>query len=177
MGLISAGLNGADVERSAEFSTSRLGSSESWSFATSDGTTETRYVAADNGVELHLPRTDGRTEFELGSAWGHVAVGVEDVAQAFNRLTTPGWSESHRTNPKQGPVPPSSTAPTVTSSNWSTRSNKRHRRRLQHGRGFRPPAGRGASRSHRGWTDNGGEHFFPFAEAISRSSFRFPITK
>lgn len=171
MGLISAGLNGADVDRSAECSTSRLGSSEWWSFATSDGTTETRCVAADNGAELRLPRTDGRTEFELGSARGHVAVGVEAVARAFNRLTAPGSSESHGTNPKQGPVPPSSTAPTGTSSNWSTRSNKRQRRRLQHGRGFRPPAGRGASRSHREWTDTGGECLFPFPEAASRSSF------
>ena len=102
MDLIHVYLNVADVERSVEFYTSQLGFSESWSFVTSDGTTENRYVAADNGVEPQPSQTDGQTEFELGTAWDHVAVRVEDVDQAFDRINHHGIVREPQNQPEAG---------------------------------------------------------------------------
>lgn len=86
MDLIHTCLNVADADRSVEFYTTQLGFEESWSFVTADGRTENRYVAADNGVELQLSETEGETDFDQGTAWDHVAVLVEDVDEAFDRI-------------------------------------------------------------------------------------------
>ena len=86
MDLIHTCLNVADADRSVEFYTEQLGFVESWSFETEDGSTTNRYVAAENGVELQLSETEGETDFEQGTAWDHLAVGVEDVDEAFERI-------------------------------------------------------------------------------------------
>lgn len=100
MDLIHTCLNVADVERSAEFYTTQLGFEESWSFVTADGRTENRYVAADNGVELQLSETEGETEFQQGTAWDHVAVLVDDVDEAFERIDHHGVVEEPGDQPE-----------------------------------------------------------------------------
>jgi len=102
MDLIHTCLNVADADRSVEFYTTQLGFEESWSFVTADGQTENRYVAADNGVELQLSETEGETEFEQGTAWDHVAVGVEDVDEAFERIDHHGVVKEPGDQPEAG---------------------------------------------------------------------------
>ena len=78
-------LNVADADESVEFY-EQLGFEESWSFETEDGRTTNRYVADGEGTELQLSDTEGETEFDVGSAWDHLAVGVEDVDATFEEL-------------------------------------------------------------------------------------------
>jgi lactoylglutathione lyase len=71
-------LNVADAEESVAFY-EQLGFTETWSFETADGETVNRYVADENGMELQLSDTEGESSFEQGTAWDHIALGVEDV--------------------------------------------------------------------------------------------------
>jgi len=102
MDLIHTCLNVADADRSVEFYTTQLGFEESWSFVTADRQTKNRYVAADNGVELQLSETEGETEFEQGTAWDHVAVGVDDVDEAFERIDHHGVVKEPGDQPEAG---------------------------------------------------------------------------
>jgi lactoylglutathione lyase len=74
-------LNVADADESIAFY-EQLGFEETWQFTTPDGETTNRYVADDAGVELQLSETEGETTFEQGTAWDHLAVGVDDVDEA-----------------------------------------------------------------------------------------------
>lgn len=102
MDLIHTCLNVADADRSVEFYTGELGFEESWSFVTEDGKTENRYVVADNGIELQLSRTEGETEFDSGTAWDHVAVRVDDVDEAFDRIVHHGVVKEPGDQPEAG---------------------------------------------------------------------------
>jgi lactoylglutathione lyase len=102
MDLIHVCLNVADADRAVEFYTSQLGFTESWSFVTADGTTENRYLAADNGVEVQLSETEGEAEFDQGTAWDHLAVMVDDVDEAFERIDHYGVVEEPRDQPEAG---------------------------------------------------------------------------
>ena len=102
MDLIHTCLNVADADRSVEFYTEQLGFAESWSFETEDGSTTNRYVAAENGVELQLSETEGETDFEQGTAWDHLAVGVKDVDEAFERIDHHGVVQEPADNPAAG---------------------------------------------------------------------------
>ena len=95
-------LNVADVDRAVEFYTSQLGFEESWSFVTADGATVNRYVVADNGVEIQLSETEGETEFEQGTGWDHLAVAVEDVDAAFDRIDHHGVVQEPADNLEAG---------------------------------------------------------------------------
>ena len=46
----------------------QFGFEESWSFTSVDGTTENRYVAHENGVEIQLSETEGEDTFEQRTA-------------------------------------------------------------------------------------------------------------
>jgi lactoylglutathione lyase len=102
MDLIHTCLNVADAEASVRFYTDELDFEKSWSFETEDGTTENHYVAADNGVELQLSETAGETEFEQGTAWDHIAVGVEDVDATFERVDHYGVVKAPADQPAAG---------------------------------------------------------------------------
>lgn len=85
MELLHVCLNVADAGRAEQFYTEQLGFEESWSFTSADGKTENRYVES-NGVELQLSDTEGKTEFDPGTAWDHFAIGVDDVDEAIDRI-------------------------------------------------------------------------------------------
>jgi lactoylglutathione lyase len=68
----------ADAEESIAFY-EQLGFEESWQFTTADGDTTNYYVADGDGVELQLSETAGETDFEMGTGWDHLALGVGDV--------------------------------------------------------------------------------------------------
>jgi len=71
-------LSVADAAESIAFY-EQFGFEESWQFTTTDGGTTNYYVADGNGVEIQLSETEGATEFEAGTAWDHLALGVDDV--------------------------------------------------------------------------------------------------
>ncbi len=83
-------LNVADAERSVDWYTEQLGFESSWWFEAEDGRTVNRYVADDAGVEIQLSETEGETEFEPGTLWDHLAVKVDDVDAAFERIDNHG---------------------------------------------------------------------------------------
>jgi lactoylglutathione lyase len=85
MDLLHLCLNVADADRAENWYVEQLGFERSWEFTTEDGATRNVYVAADNGVEIQLSETEG-SEIESGTAWDHVAVGVEDVDRAFESI-------------------------------------------------------------------------------------------
>lgn len=102
MDLIHTCLNVADAAESVRFYTEQLGFEESWSFETEDGKTTNRYVAADNGVELQLSETEGETDFEQGTAWDHVACGVESVDEVFEEIDHYGVVQEPADQPAAG---------------------------------------------------------------------------
>jgi len=69
----------ADADRSADWYKDLLDFEDSWEFTSEDGSTRNVYVAGENGFELQLSDTEGLDEFEEGTAWDHIAVGVDDV--------------------------------------------------------------------------------------------------
>jgi lactoylglutathione lyase len=99
MDLIHVCLNVADLDESVAFY-EQFGFEESWSFA-ADGT-EHRYLAADNGAEIQLSSTPGETEFETGTAWDHLALGVEDVDATFERVDHHGVVQEPSPAPEAG---------------------------------------------------------------------------
>jgi lactoylglutathione lyase len=101
MNLIHVCLNVADADESIAFY-EQFGFEESWSFRTPDDRTENRYVADGNGVELQLSETDGETEFERGTAWDHLAVGVDDVDAVFAELDHYGVEKEPADQPAAG---------------------------------------------------------------------------
>ena len=78
-------LNVADADESVEFY-EQLGFEESWSFETEDGETTNRYVADGDGTEIQLSDTEGESDLDVGSAWDHLAVGVDDVDATFEEV-------------------------------------------------------------------------------------------
>ena len=101
MDLIHVNLNVADVERSIEFYTEQLGFEETWGFE-ADGTVH-RYVAADNDVELQLSESDDREgEIDHGEGFAHVALGVDDVDDAFERIDHHGVEREPADQPEAG---------------------------------------------------------------------------
>jgi lactoylglutathione lyase len=101
MDLIHVCLNVADAEESIAFY-EQFGFERSWSFTTPDGETENRYVVADNGAELQLAETEGETEFEQGTAWDHVALGVDDVDATLDAIDHYGVVEEPSPQPAAG---------------------------------------------------------------------------
>ena len=99
MDLIHVCLNVADAERSIAFY-EQFGFQESWSFT--DGATENHYVSADNGAELQLSETEGETEFEQGTAWDHLALGVDDVDATVERVDHHGIVKAPGPQPAAG---------------------------------------------------------------------------
>ena len=63
-----------------------MGFEESWSLETEDGRTANRYVVDGEGTEIQLSDTAGEDDLDAGSAWDHLAVGVEDVDATFEDL-------------------------------------------------------------------------------------------
>ena len=89
-------LNVADAEASIQFY-EQFGFEESWGFE--DGDTRHRYVADDDGVEIQLADTEGDTTFEGGTAWDHLAIGVDDVDATFERVDHHGVPSSKVVSP------------------------------------------------------------------------------
>lgn len=101
MDLIHVNVNVADADETIEFY-EQFGFEESWEFETPDGETHNRYIAADNGVELQLSETEGESEFETGTAWDHLAIGVDDVDEVFEEIDHYGVDKEPADQPEAG---------------------------------------------------------------------------
>lgn len=101
MELIHVNINVADAEETIAFY-EQFGFEESWEFETPDGETTNRYIADENGVELQLSDTDGETSFESGTAWDHLAIGVDDVDRVFEELDHYGVVKEPGDQPEAG---------------------------------------------------------------------------
>jgi lactoylglutathione lyase len=101
MNLIHVCLNVADADESIAFY-EQFGFEESWSFETPDGETANRYVADPDGVEIQLSETEGETEFDQGTAWDHLALGVDDVDATFEGIDHYGVVEEPGDQPAAG---------------------------------------------------------------------------
>ncbi|AUV84160.1 lactoylglutathione lyase (plasmid) [Salinigranum rubrum] len=94
-------LNVADAAESIAFY-EQFGFSESWQFTTADDETTNYYVADGSGVELQLSETKNETEFEMGTGWDHLALGVEDVDETVERIDHYGVEKEPGPQPEAG---------------------------------------------------------------------------
>lgn len=100
MELIHVNINVSDVEESILFYTEEVGFEETWGFE--DGSTVHRYVADENGIELQLSETEGRTEFDHGDAWDHLSLRVNDVDEAVADIDHYGIEKEPGDQPAAG---------------------------------------------------------------------------
>ncbi|WP_122088375.1 VOC family protein [Halalkalicoccus subterraneus] len=101
MELIHVNINVADAEETIDFY-EQFGFEESWEFETADGETHNRYIADENGTELQLSDTNGEEEFEAGSAWDHLAIGVDSVDEVFEGIDHYGVDKEPGDQPEAG---------------------------------------------------------------------------
>lgn len=102
MGILHTCLNVADADRTADWYVDELDFERSWEFTTADGTTRNVYVADESGVELQLSDTDGETPSADGDRYDHIAVGVDDVDAAFDRIDHHGVIKAPGDQPEAG---------------------------------------------------------------------------
>lgn len=95
-------LNVADADRAADWYVRELGFEHSWEFTTEDGETRNVYVADENGVEFQLSDTEGHEPSEQGDQYDHVAVKVDDVDEAFDRIDNHGVIKEPGDQPAAG---------------------------------------------------------------------------
>jgi lactoylglutathione lyase len=92
-------LNVSDAAQSAEFY-AQFGFEKSWSFE-ADGV-ENHYVADENGVELQLRDDPDVDDFEAGTAWDHLSLGVDSVDDELERIEHHGIVKGPRDQPEAG---------------------------------------------------------------------------
>lgn len=102
MEFIHVNLNVTDLDQSIDFYTQELGFEHTWGFESADGTSVHRYVAADNGIEIQLTKTHGVDEVKPGAGWGHIALKVPDVDDAFARIDNHGVEKEPSDQPAAG---------------------------------------------------------------------------
>jgi len=102
MAILHTCLNVADAETAADWYVGELGFERSWEFTTADGDTHNVYVADENGVEFQLSDTEGHTPGERGDRIDHVAVAVDDVDAAVERIDHGGVVKEPGDQPNAG---------------------------------------------------------------------------
>ncbi|WP_265110624.1 VOC family protein [Halosolutus halophilus] len=101
MGLIHININVADAAETIEFY-EQFGFEESWEFETPDGETRNRYIADETGTELQLSDTAGDADFDQGTSWDHLAIGVDDVDEVFETIDHYGVAKEPGDQPEAG---------------------------------------------------------------------------
>lgn len=101
MELIHININVADADETIEFY-EQFGFEESWEFETADGETKNRYIADENGTELQLSDTTDDEDFDQGTAWDHLAIGVENVDDVFEAIDHYGVVKEPGDQPEAG---------------------------------------------------------------------------
>ncbi|MFB6311983.1 MAG: VOC family protein [Salinirussus sp.] len=99
MDVIHVCLNVADATRAADWYCEQLGFERSWEFELEN--TRNLYVVDGEGFELQLSDTAGKDP-EPGTAWDHLAVSVDDVDAAFERIDNHGVVQAPADNEAAG---------------------------------------------------------------------------
>ena len=102
MDILHTCMNVSDADELADWYVDQLGFERSWEFTSEDGETRNVYVADDSGVEIQLSDTDGDDDFEQGTAWDHLALGVEDVDATFAEIDHHGVVQEPSDQPAAG---------------------------------------------------------------------------
>ena len=102
MDILHTCMNVSDADELADGYVDQLGFERSWEFTSEDGETRNVYVADDSGVEIQLSDTDGEDDFEQGTAWDHLALGVEDVDATFAEIDHHGVVQEPSDQPAAG---------------------------------------------------------------------------
>jgi len=100
MDILHTCMNVSDADELADWYVEELGFERSWEFTSGD--TRNVYVADDSGVEIQLSDTEGDDEFEAGTAWDHLAVGVESVDETFAAIDHHGVVQEPGDQPAAG---------------------------------------------------------------------------
>ena len=100
MDIIHQCINVSDADDITDWYVENLGFERAWEFESGD--TRNVYVGDGNGVEIQLSDTEGVEEFEDGTAWDHIAVGVEDVDAAFEEIDAHGVVKEPGDQPAAG---------------------------------------------------------------------------
>ncbi|MFB6165565.1 MAG: VOC family protein [Haloarculaceae archaeon] len=102
MDILHTCMNVSDADELADWYVEELGFERSWEFTSEDGQTRNVYVADDSGVEIQLSDTDGEDDFEYGTGWDHLAIGVEDVDETFAQIDHYGVVQEPGDQPAAG---------------------------------------------------------------------------
>ena len=95
-----------DLPRSIDFYTKVLGMNLLRTSENPEYKYSLAFVGYDQGnpeqAEIELTYNWGTTEYELGSAYGHVALGVPDVAAACDKIKAAGGNVTREPGPVKG---------------------------------------------------------------------------
>lgn len=107
MNLLHTMLRVGDLQRSIDFYTNTVGMELLRTTERPDQGYSLAFVAFGGGnkagqAEIELTFNHGVTEYELGSAYGHIALGVEDVAATCERIRSAGGNITREAGPVKG---------------------------------------------------------------------------
>lgn len=106
MRLLHTMLRVGDLERSIRFYTEALGMTELRRFDNPDYSYTLVYLGYEGGnpgqAELELTYNWGVESYEMGTAYGHIAIGVPDVRAACERIRAAGGEITREPGPVKG---------------------------------------------------------------------------
>jgi len=107
MSLLHTMIRVGDLERSIDFYTRVLGMNLLRRTERPEQKYSLAFVAfgrgnADGGAEIELTYNHGVDRYELGTAFGHLALAVPDVAEACDRIRAAGGRIAREPGPVQG---------------------------------------------------------------------------
>ena len=96
-----------DLQRSVDFYTNTVGMELLRTTERPDQGYSLAFVAFGGGnkagqAELELTYNHGVSDYDLGSAYGHIALGVDDVAATCERIRSAGGSVTREAGPVKG---------------------------------------------------------------------------
>jgi lactoylglutathione lyase len=96
-----------DLQRSIDFYTNVLGMELLRTTERPDQNYSLAFVAYNGGnkngeAEIELTYNHGVSDYELGSAYGHIALGVDDVAATCERIRAAGGNITREAGPVKG---------------------------------------------------------------------------
>ena len=107
MNMLHTMLRVGDLQRSINFYTSSVGMELLRTIERPDQGYSLAFVAFGGGnkaghAELELTYNHGVSNYDLGSAYGHIALGVDDVAATCERIRSAGGNVTREAGPVKG---------------------------------------------------------------------------
>ena len=107
MQLLHTMLRVGDLQRSIDFYTKTIGMDLLRTTERPDQNYTLAFVAFNGGnrngeAELELTYNHGTSEYDLGTAYGHIALGVDDVTETCERIRAAGGNVTREPGPVKG---------------------------------------------------------------------------